>query len=123
MRRPEDDIQRAVCQWLEVQERLGKLTWYAIPNGGKRSKIEAAIMKGLGVRAGIPDLLVLCEGRSLYIELKAPENKLTGYKGGKVSKEQQEAMERLETHGASCVVCWSTDEAIAAVTAFKEKTQ
>lgn len=54
MKRPEDALQRAVCDLLTIYERQGHLRFFAVPNGGKRSKIEAAIMKGMGVRAGVP---------------------------------------------------------------------
>jgi hypothetical protein len=51
--------------------------WCAIPNGGWRSPIEAAIMKGLGTRAGAPDLLIVRAGQPIFIECKAPGRKLT----------------------------------------------
>jgi hypothetical protein len=54
-RRPEDSIQRAVCQHLWARGSPG-VVWWHTPNGGKRSRIEAAIMKGLGVRAGVASL-------------------------------------------------------------------
>jgi hypothetical protein len=50
---------------------------YAIPNGGGRSKIEAAILKGEGVRRGMLDLhLPIRRGHctGLYLELKAGRN-------------------------------------------------
>ena len=46
---------------------------YAIPNGGARNKITAAILKREGVRAGVPDIcLPVPSGayHALYIELK-----------------------------------------------------
>lgn len=53
---------------------------YHIPNGGKRTKSEAARFKRQGVKAGVPDLClpVARHGyHSLYIELKAGGNKPT----------------------------------------------
>ena len=41
------------------------------PNGGKRSKIEASIFKGLGVKAGIPDVLIFYRAQIFGLELKA----------------------------------------------------
>jgi hypothetical protein len=32
--------------------------YFHCPNGGKRSKAEGGIFKALGVRAGMPDLIV-----------------------------------------------------------------
>ncbi len=57
---------------------------HAIPNGGKRSKSEAARMKAAGVKPGVPDMFlpVAREGcHGLYIELKRRD-------GGRVSTEQ-----------------------------------
>lgn len=52
--RKEDVEQREVCTFLD---KLGVL-YCAIPNGGKRGKIEAARMKGLGTKRGAPDLVI-----------------------------------------------------------------
>lgn len=58
MRHPEDDLQRAVVQYLDVALPADAVA-YAVPNGGKRSRTEAARLKGLGVRAGVPDLAIV----------------------------------------------------------------
>jgi hypothetical protein len=72
-RRIEDGLQRGICDMLMMAGRKD-LVWFAVPNGGARSKIEAAIMKGLGVKAGAPDLLLVIPpaGRIAGLELKAP---------------------------------------------------
>lgn len=63
---------------MSIYERQGKLRYFAIPNGGKRSKVEAAIMKGLGVRAGVPDICVLCrDGTVVFLELKSAKGTTT----------------------------------------------
>lgn len=93
--RPEDALQRTVCDFLAVHERMGKLRYAAVPNGGKRSRIEAAIMNGLGTRAGFPDLIVMIPSREyegvrapksnpkvLFLELKAPKGKLSDSQKG-----------------------------------------
>jgi hypothetical protein len=75
---PEAALQRSCVTWFRKQ--YPKLLLIAIPNGGKRSKIEAAIMQGLGVTAGVPDLVLLKRTDSwgaLFIEMKADKGKLT----------------------------------------------
>lgn len=73
-RRPEDVLQRQIVQYLD--RALGGSAWFChVPNGGQRSETEAAIMKGLGVKAGVPDLLILDAGRALWLELKSPHGK------------------------------------------------
>lgn len=53
---------------------------YHIPNGGRRSAIEAAIFKAMGVRPGVLDLFLMLPTEltaGLYMELKADDNALT----------------------------------------------
>jgi hypothetical protein len=74
--RAEDCVQRAVCQHLIIRGVRGLLWWHT-PNGGKRRPIEAAIMKSLGVRAGVADLILLHAGRMFALELKAADGRPT----------------------------------------------
>jgi hypothetical protein len=75
-KQPEADMQRALCKHLGARAVPG-LVWWAVPNGGVRSKIEAAIMKGTGVKAGVSDLHFLYQRQFFVLELKAPGNKPT----------------------------------------------
>lgn len=72
--RPEDELQRRQVQYLRVLESQGRLRFAAVPNGGYRRKVEAAIMKGLGTSRGFPDM-ILCwgDGKTAFIENKAPK--------------------------------------------------
>ena len=78
---PEDDLQRAVLQYLALAVSKHYIV-VAIPNGGKRNMLEAKIMKGLGVRAGTPDIHISGCGFSGWLELKA--------EGGRLSPAQKE---------------------------------
>jgi hypothetical protein len=75
-RQPEAALQRAVVAHLEARA-WPDVVWWHHPAGGVRSKIEA-IMKGLGVKPGIPDLLAVRHGRFYAVELKAPSGRLSG---------------------------------------------
>ena len=98
---PEDDLQRAVMRFLDLA--LGpEGVAYAIPNGGKRHAREAARMKGLGVRSGIPDIGICYRGRALFVELKAPR--------GVVSAAQREMAKRLHFAGAAVMLCRSVED-------------
>ena len=80
---------------------------HAIPNGGKRSKSEAARMKAAGVKPGVPDMFlpVAREGcHGLYIELKRRD-------GGRVSTEQTAWMEALARQGYKTALCHGWDAA------------
>jgi hypothetical protein len=100
---PEDELQKAVVMFLQIQENLGRLTYFAIPNN-PRNAIDGARLKQMGLRAGTCDLGILARDHiPLFIELKAER--------GRTSFEQVEAMHRLETiGGAICVVCRSLED-------------
>lgn len=73
---PEDRLQRSCIKYFDIKFSRYSKSLFAVPNGGKRSEIEAAIMVGLGVRKGVPDLF-LCVFKHIYVfELKAGKNTL-----------------------------------------------
>jgi len=77
---------------------------FHVPNGGKRSKIESTQLKASGVVAGIPDLLVLRQGRCYGIELKTDI--------GRVRPEQIKIHEIWESNGVPVHVCRSFEETV-----------
>lgn len=56
-RRDEEATQRAIVQWLDLALRPGARFFHPA-NGGARSKVEAAMFQQIGVRAGVPDLVL-----------------------------------------------------------------
>lgn len=103
MNRIEQAMQRAVMQHVAIRPARGVFVFHC-PNGGKRSKIEAAILKGLGVVAGVPDLIAVKAGRLCALELKAP--------GGRLSKAQKVTIAALKAAGAAVAVADSLDGAL-----------
>lgn len=103
--RPEDDLQRAVVEmagWF-----YPRLFVFHPPNGGARTAAEAGVFKALGVRAGVPDLIVLGPGAVVgFLELKAP--------GGRLSPWQEHCMDVLEKMGFFVWVVRSVDQAVDA---------
>ena len=101
--RPEQAIHQAAVQYLRIMENLGELTFFHVPNGGRRSKAEAGIFKGLGVRAGVPDLVLLFPGgRTAFIEIKAGK--------GRLSAAQKAFRNTAEGFGFPFVECRAVDE-------------
>lgn len=69
----EDYLQFKLCEWM----RKNKIMHFHVPNGGKRSKSEATRFVAMGVKKGVHDLIILLSnGRTLFIELKTGKNKL-----------------------------------------------
>jgi hypothetical protein len=101
--RPEDQIQKTVLEHLRLR---GPRTayWFHVANGGFRSPIEAAILKNLGVRAGVPDLIIIHAGRTYALELKADGNHPT--------RLQTEAQAAMRAAGAEVEVAVGLDAAL-----------
>lgn len=98
MKRPEQAVQLAIVNYLEVALPHESSFFCHVPNGGYRGKIEAVIFKRLGVKAGVPDLLVMVAGQTpIWFEVKAPGT-------GQVTKAQMDVMEHLSRLGSHCFV-------------------
>jgi hypothetical protein len=101
---PEQQLQKAVLEHLAWRGVPG-LFWFHVPNGGYRTAIEAAIFKSLGLIAGVPDLLLVHDGRLYALELKV--------RGGRLSPTQAEVQERMRQASAIVAVATGIDEALA----------
>ena len=75
-RPPEQAIQRSVVENLRCRGARGAVWWH-VPNGGASRKTEAAILKGLGVRAGVADICAVHRNQFYALELKAPGGRST----------------------------------------------
>src|SRR5580692_2272521 len=102
--RPEQIIQRAVFDHLRARAAPGVFAFH-VPNGGYRKPIEAAIMKGLGVKAGVRDVVAIREGRCYALELKA--------QGRRATPKQLAAIAAMEAAGAHCCIAEGLDRALA----------
>ena len=60
----EQRIQRAVFEHLAIRAASTVFAFHPA-NGGWRSRVEAAILKGMGVRAGVPDIIAIKDARCL----------------------------------------------------------
>ena len=78
----ESALQRMCVRWFRLQYPQFAKLLFAIPNGGRRSAIEAAIMQGEGVTAGVPDLFFARPAKQwgahgMFIEMKSGTGRLT----------------------------------------------
>ena len=103
-RRIEQQLQKAVLEHLRLRGAPNVFAFHC-PNGGARSPIEAAIFKSLGVVAGVPDLLIICDGNVFALELKTSDGRLT--------PTQIETQQRMRAAGAVVGVAHGIDAALA----------
>jgi hypothetical protein len=76
---PEADLQRAVVQALRVALPRSAILHHSaneVTEPGPRGARRQAILVGMGVHPGFADLVVFCEGRVLFLELKSPKGRL-----------------------------------------------
>ena len=93
----EAELQKAVCDELKVQEGLGRLKFFAVPNARNSRRV-------VGFKKGAPDLTVLIShGPALLWELKT--------KDGSASMPQIEFLTWCNSHGHSHSIITSVDDA------------
>lgn len=113
MRHNESIIQQNCVKWFRLQFPELALMLFAVPNGGLRRRIEAAIMKAEGMTAGVSDLILLVPSKgynALCIEMKSDKGRQT---------ESQEAWQKsAEKYGSKYVICRTLEEFIAAIKAY-----
>jgi len=111
----EYDEQCALVQWLE----LAGYKFSAIPNSTWTTYSQQNKNKSSGVRAGLPDLLVIVNDRLCWIEMKRSDRKPKKGGCGGVSAEQQAWIEALnKCQNCQVFVCYSFEEARDAVVAL-----
>lgn len=108
----EAEEQAAVIKWAELMSHKHPcLKWmYHTPNGGSRNVAEAANLKRMGVKAGVPDLRLPYPAggfHGLYIEMKTDK--------GRLSAAQREYLVWLHLNGYRAVCCFSAEEAIEVI--------
>lgn len=101
---PERGIQVALVEHLQWRAPR-EIWWTHFPAGGRRSRITGAILKGMGAKAGVPDLLFLAHGRLYGLELKADR--------GRLSPTQVATHENMRRAGAVIGTAGGVDEALA----------
>ena len=108
MNRPEQDLHKDVAKALRDRAHP-ECVWFHVPNqgrvGGHRGIVQGAILKSLGVRAGVSDFILLHNREFFALELKA--------KNGKPSLEQLEFMGDVNNAGGFSACAVGYDMAIS----------
>jgi hypothetical protein len=104
MRRQEDQIQKAIVEHFRCRGAPNTVM-FSVPNGGARTRTEAAILKATGVLAGAPDLVFVKAGRIYGLEVKT--------KNGRLSHAQLVVQGAINDAGGYCATAFGLDKAIA----------
>lgn len=93
-------------EWVRIHPLLKKLVLH-FPNEGRRTLRFGKLLKDMGMRAGVSDLLIATARHGhigAWIELKSAD--------GVISPAQKEFLDDMSQQGYFTAICWSIDEAI-----------
>jgi hypothetical protein len=107
---PEADLQRAVIVALRFALPTGAIIHHCaneVTEGSPRGAKRQAILVGMGVHPGFADLVILCQGRVLFLELKSLK--------GRLSPAQEEFRDAVLVQGFGWALIRSLDDALGAL--------
>jgi hypothetical protein len=107
---PEADLQRAVVQALHFALPRTAIVHHCaneVTEAGPRGARRQAILVGMGVHPGFADLIVLCAGRVLFMELKSLK--------GRLSPAQEAFRDAVLAQGFGWALVRSLDDALGAL--------
>jgi hypothetical protein len=106
----EQAIQKALLQHIRTRGVPGLFAFHPA-NGGFRRRTEAAILSGAGVVAGVPDLILIDQGKVYGLELKA--------EGCKPTAAQNDTMGAMAQAGVTVGWAAGLDAALAKLEEWK----
>lgn len=112
--RDEDILQEAIVAYLHAVVPPPRVI-LSIPNEGLRSLAGASRMKRMGLRSGACDLLLVVDGRALFLEVKTPK--------GVVAPNQTQFLLDCDAAGAGAVVVRSIDDVRVALNHWRVATR
>lgn len=99
-------IQATVVQHLEARGRPD-MFWFHVPNGEHRHAATGAKLKKMGVKAGVPDLIIQLPSGTHYLELKRNR--------GRISAVQSVTKVQIERAGGHWRIAYGLDDALRAL--------
>ena len=106
----EADLQRAIVIALRFALPKGAIIHHCaneVTEPGPRGAQRQAILVGMGVHAGFADLIVICEGRILFLELKSLK--------GRLSPAQETFRDAVQAQGIGWALVRSLEDALGAL--------
>ena len=107
---PEADAQRAIVSALRIALPRDAIVHHCaneVTEAGPRGAKRQSILVGMGVHAGFADLMVICDARILFLELKAPK--------GRLRPEQEAFRDAVLSQGFGWALVRSLDAALGAL--------
>ena len=74
----ESDIQEEICDYLDNKKKTYLFRYFSVPNEGKRKVWYLHKLVRMGLKSGVPDLVLeFPEGKMVYLEIKAEKGRLS----------------------------------------------
>ena len=108
--KPEADLQRTVVTALRFALPKGAIIHHCaneVTEAGPRGAKRQAILVGMGIHPGFADLIILCAGRVLFLELKSLR--------GRLSPAQEVFRDAVQAQGFGWALVRSLDDALGAL--------
>jgi hypothetical protein len=102
IKRPEEQLQRTIVLFLSTALPPDSYMFATTGQRGTRKRFEMGILKAMGARPGVPDLIVLHRGRFMGLEVKAEK--------GRLSDNQADAADAIVNAGGFYSVVRSVEE-------------
>ena len=115
---PEADLQRAVVTALRFALPKGAIIHHCaneVTEAGPRGAKRQAILTGMGIHPGFSDLMILCESRVLFLELKSVK--------GRLSPAQEAFRDAVKAQGFGWALVRSLDDALGALADHSHTTR
>lgn len=115
---PEADIQRAIVSLLRAVLPKGSIVHHSaneVGFSGHGARLRQAMLVGMGVHPGFADLVVLADGRAVFLEVKS--------KAGRLSPAQKAFRDAVQAQGFGWALVRSTDDALAALATLGVRTR
>lgn len=106
-----------IVQYLKILEAQKKIvTFFSVPNGGSRNKLEAVNLKKEGARAGVSDLVIVFKDEVMFLEMKVSPKVLKSgklsYSNSKISESQKDFLAKVNVSKVcDVIVCYGFDNA------------
>jgi hypothetical protein len=104
--KPEERLHRDIAEYLD--KILCWPTWWTTFPAGGGGRLRGAILNGMGLKTGVPDILIIDGGRALWLELKAGM--------GLVKQHQEACHEALRLARSDIAVVRSIEDVETALT-------
>lgn len=102
----EGDVHKLVADWLTAV--LPAEVWFSTFPMGGGGKARGGKLRRVSAKPGVPDLLLVWQGRAYWIELKRP-------KGGRTSEAQKDTQADLIGVGCMVATCPTLDHVASAL--------